>query len=169
MSSLRQSRAADTHRTGSTAQPLALSLIHFLLGLEGMEKKLCQFLGQGHSSVICSYLLQVVVLAASPRENEQAQTHSVSCLLSGVCSMGPLTQLWYCSGSGGIGQGPSLLFNFFSLFAEDTGERLVSAVRILPSPPADEHRPLLPAPGERLASGTSVVCAEQANLVLVAM
>lgn len=45
MSSLRQSRAADTHRTGSTAQPLALSLIHFLLGLEGMEKKLCQFPG----------------------------------------------------------------------------------------------------------------------------
>lgn len=89
--------------------------------------------GQGHLSIICSCLLQVVVLAASPRTNRQAQTHSVSCFLSGVSSVGPLDavlvvqQEWrhWPSYSGS---------HFPCLFAEDTRERSVRATRVLPSP-----------------------------------
>lgn len=85
------------------------------------RRSLYRLSGQRRWSVTCSYLLQVVVLAAPPREDEQAQTHSVSCLLLGVPSVGPLNaalvvrQEWR--------SWPSFPF----LFAEDTRERLVRA------------------------------------------
>ena len=91
------------------------------------RRSLYRLWGQGRWSVTCSYLLQVVVLAAPPREDEQAQTHSVSCLLLGVPSVGPLNaalvvrQEWR--------SWPSFPF----LFAENMRERLVRAAGILRS------------------------------------
>lgn len=106
---IRQNMAVGIPRTGSTAMPLPAPSRHFRLppatsgslpffhsypfrfrgqsrqGLRYRSSASC--LGHDLSHVICSYLLQVVALAASLRENEQAQTRSVSDLLSGLPSL----------------------------------------------------------------------------------
>lgn len=86
--SCRQKETTDTHRAGSMATKLLApsQVLAFILGANrgrdpGIRDALPESPGQDHSSVTCSCLLQVVALAAYPRENE-AQTHLVSCLLS---------------------------------------------------------------------------------------
>lgn len=60
-----------------------------------------------------------------------------------------------------VGIGQVTWTPMFDLFAEDTRERLVSATRILPFPPINEHLPLPPQPQvERPASGSRMVCTE---------
>lgn len=136
-----QPRATNAHRASSTTSGSLLNPF-FILGAGGERHPVSSArpLGQGPLRVIRCYSLQVVVLAASPRENEQARTHSVRCL-SGVPSVGPLNaatvvqQEWRSWPS-------SLGCHFPFLFAEDTRERLVHATRILRSPRTKPRRPV---------------------------
>lgn len=159
MSSLRQSRAADIQGKGSTTQPLALSHTHFLLGREGTEK-LCQLSGSRPLERHMFLFVAGGSLGSSP-QGKRAGTNpfSKSPSFRGLLHGPPHAALVLQREWRDWPRNPASRL-LFSLFAEDTGHRLVSAVRIPRSPPVDEHPPLLPAPGERLASGRSVVCAE---------